>query len=96
MISVEATLEAIFSKLKQRDPVEKEFHQTVTRVFSSTTSVLTQYPQFLPVLERLLEPEGQIIFRVLWVDKEGTEQVNRGFRVEYNSDLGPFIGGNSK
>lgn len=92
---VEAALEATFEQVLRRNPGEQEFHQAVREVFDSLGPVLRKNPQYTEaaVLERLCEPERQIIFRVPWVDDEGRVQINRGFRVEYSSALGPYKGG---
>lgn len=78
-----------------RNPGEKEFIQAVDEVFESLGPVVTRRPELLDaaVLERICEPERQIIFRVPWVDDQGRTQINRGFRVEFNSALGPYKGG---
>ncbi|QHT56926.1 NADP-specific glutamate dehydrogenase [Cellulomonas sp. H30R-01] len=85
----------ILDQVLRRNPGEREFHQAVREVFESLEPVLRKNPQYVDaaVLERLCEPERQIIFRVPWVDDEGRVRINRGFRVEYNSALGPFKGG---
>nr|WP_297424333.1 NADP-specific glutamate dehydrogenase [uncultured Actinotalea sp.] len=92
---MEAALEATFEQVLRRNPGEQEFHQAVREVFDSLGPVLRKNPQYTEaaVLERLCEPERQIIFRVPWVDDEGKVQINRGFRVEYSSALGPYKGG---
>jgi glutamate dehydrogenase (NADP+) len=79
----------------RRNPGEVEFHQAVREVFESLGPVLRKNPRYVDaaVLERLCEPERQIIFRVPWVDDAGRVRINRGFRVEYNSALGPYKGG---
>jgi len=78
-----------------RNAGESEFHQAVHEVFDSLGPVLAKHPEYVDaaVLERLCEPERQIIFRVPWVDDSGAVQINRGFRVEFNSALGPYKGG---
>ena len=80
---------------KKRNPGEPEFIQTVEEVMESIAPVLEKYPQYVDsgVVERLIEPERQIIFRVPWVDDSGKTQVNRGFRVQFNSAIGPYKGG---
>ncbi|GGC01970.1 NADP-specific glutamate dehydrogenase [Cellulomonas carbonis] len=88
-------LEPVFEQVLQRNPGEAEFHQAVREVFDSLGPVLRRNPQYADaaVLERICEPERQIIFRVPWVDDAGRVQINRGFRVEYSSALGPYKGG---
>ncbi|MFC4903397.1 NADP-specific glutamate dehydrogenase [Kocuria oceani] len=78
-----------------RNPGEVEFHQAVDEVFDSLGPVVARHPELLEaaVLERICEPERQIIFRVPWTDDEGRVHINRGFRVEFNSALGPYKGG---
>ncbi len=78
-----------------RDPFEKEFHQAVTEVVESVKPVLDQNPEYrhAGIMERIVEPERVIQFRVPWVDDQGKVQVNRGFRVQMNSALGPYKGG---
>ncbi|MDO4918317.1 NADP-specific glutamate dehydrogenase [Kocuria sp.] len=78
-----------------RNPGESEFHQAVDEVFESLGPVVARYPELLDsaIVERICEPERQIIFRVPWTDDHGTVHINRGFRVEFNSALGPYKGG---
>ncbi len=88
-------LDDVLQQVLRRNPGEREFHQAVHEVFDSLEPVMRKNPHYVDaaVLERLCEPERQIIFRVPWVDDAGRVQINRGFRVEYNSALGPFKGG---
>lgn len=92
---MEGQLAPIFEQVLRRNPGEAEFHQAVREVFDSLAPVLAKKPEYTDaaVLERICEPERQIIFRVPWVDDKGQVQVNRGFRVEFNSALGPYKGG---
>lgn len=85
----------LYDEVLHRNPGESEFHQAVYEVLSSLGPVLTKHPQYADaaVIRRLCEPERQIIFRVPWVDDAGDVQINRGFRVEFNSALGPYKGG---
>ena len=78
-----------------RDPFEKEFHQAVTEVVESVKPVLDQNPEYrhAGIMERIVEPERMIQFRVPWVDDQGKVQVNRGFRIQMSSALGPYKGG---
>jgi len=80
---------------KKRNPGEPEFIQTVEEVMESIAPVLEKYPEYIEsgVVERIIEPERQIIFRVPWVDDNGKPQVNRGFRIQFNSAIGPYKGG---
>lgn len=85
----------IFDHVLAINPNEPEFHQAVHEVLHSIGPVLERRPDYIEngVLERLVEPERQIIFRVPWIDDAGQMQVNRGYRVQYNSALGPYKGG---
>jgi glutamate dehydrogenase (NADP+) len=88
-------LQNTLDQVLQRNPGEPEFHQAVKEVFESLAVLQGRHPEYSEqrILLRLSEPERQIIFRVPWVDDAGVVQVNRGFRVEYNSALGPYKGG---
>ncbi|WP_420175647.1 NADP-specific glutamate dehydrogenase [Luteococcus sp. OSA5] len=90
-----ADLDLVYQTVVKRNPGEVEFHQAVKEVLDSLSPVLKRNPQYTEanVLERMCEPERQIIFRVPWMDDNGKVQINRGFRVEYNSALGPYKGG---
>ncbi|GAB2542450.1 NADP-specific glutamate dehydrogenase [Brachybacterium huguangmaarense] len=90
-----AALQQTFDEVLRRNPGEPEFHQAVREVFDSLQVIQDRHPEYSDagIITRLCEPERQIIFRVPWVDDQGTVQVNRGFRVEYNSALGPYKGG---
>lgn len=92
---MDARLQIAFDEVLRRNAGETEFHQAVREVFDSLGPVLAKNPQYVDaaVLERICEPERQIIFRVPWVDDANRVQINRGFRVEYNSALGPYKGG---
>ncbi len=85
----------ILELVTNRDPNEREFHQAVSEVYDSIKPVLDRNPEYRSssVLERIVEPERVIMFRVPWVDDEGDVHVNRGFRVEMNSAIGPYKGG---
>jgi glutamate dehydrogenase (NADP+) len=85
----------IMEYVKSRDPHEKEFHQAVNEVMDSIKPVLDQNPIYrrARIPERLVEPERVILFRVPWVDDQGVIQVNRGFRIQMNSAIGPYKGG---
>ena len=92
---MEEQLQSIHDEVLRRNPGEPEFHQAVSEVFDSLGPLLLRHPEYLDsgVLERLCEPERQLIFRVPWVDDQGKVRINRGFRVQYNSALGPYKGG---
>jgi glutamate dehydrogenase (NADP+) len=85
----------IMDIITARDPFEKEFHQAVTEVIESVKPVLDQNPEYrhAGIMERMVEPERVIQFRVPWMDDQGKVQVNRGFRIEMNSAIGPYKGG---
>src|SRR5690554_1214821 len=95
MHEAEQRIQAIYEDVKKRNPGEVEFHQAVWEVISTLTPVLHRYPDYTKhkIIERLCEPERQIIFRVPWQDDNGEVQINRGFRVGFNSALGPYKGG---
>jgi glutamate dehydrogenase (NADP+) len=95
MTTLDASIQPIFDEVLRRNAGEAEFHQAAREVFESVGRVVTRHPQYADasILQRICEPERQIIFRVPWIDDSGTVQVNRGFRVEFNSALGPFKGG---
>jgi glutamate dehydrogenase (NADP+) len=88
-------IERIYSDVVRRNPGEVEFHQAVKEVIDTLAPVLRKYPQYAEhkIIERICEPERQIIFRVPWQDDRGEVQINRGFRVQFNSALGPYKGG---
>ncbi|SNT36916.1 glutamate dehydrogenase (NADP) [Bacillus sp. OK838] len=85
----------VYAQVKERNPHENEFHQAVKEIFLSLVPVFSKHPIYMKsgILERLVEPERMITFRVSWVDDLGNVQVNRGFRVQFNSAIGPFKGG---
>ncbi|MEG3629327.1 NADP-specific glutamate dehydrogenase [Streptomyces sp. C6-003] len=88
-------MEQLRTEIEQRNPAQPEFHQAVAEVLDTLGPVLAARPEYAEpgLIERLCEPERQIIFRVPWQDDRGTVHVNRGFRVEFNSALGPYKGG---
>jgi glutamate dehydrogenase (NADP+) len=85
----------IFNLVKAKNPAEPEFHQAVLEVLESLRLVLERHPEYqeAKILERLTEPERVLMFRVPWFDDKGKAQVNRGFRIEMNSAIGPYKGG---
>ena len=85
----------LLARVEKRNPGEPEFIQAVTEVLSTLEPVIDKRQDLVDagVLERLVEPERQIIFRVPWVDDNGKQQVNRGFRIQFNSAIGPYKGG---
>ncbi len=88
-------MDEILAKITQRDPDQKEFHQAVQEVFETVKPVLDRNPELRKqsILERIVEPERVIMFRVPWMDDQGEIHVNRGFRVQMNSAIGPYKGG---
>ena len=85
----------LMETVKKRNPGEPEFHQAVTEVLESLEPVIEKHPEYIKmgVLESIVEPERIIKFRVPWVDDKGNVQVNRGFRIQFNSAIGPYKGG---
>lgn len=93
--NLDEKVEPVYQEVLARNPGETEFHQAVREVLESLGPVLVKHPEFChqKIIERICEPERQIIFRVPWQDDNGGVQINRGFRVEFNSALGPYKGG---
>ena len=89
------SVDHFLARLKKRDPDQPEFHQAVEEVLRSLWPFLEANPHYLTsgILERICEPERAIVFRVSWVDDEGKVRVNRGFRIQMNSAIGPYKGG---
>ncbi|CAM5262496.1 hypothetical protein SSTU70S_02685 [Stutzerimonas stutzeri] len=89
------TVDAFLARLKQRDPHQPEFHQAVEEVVRSLCSFLEANPRYMQagILERMVKPERAIMFRVPWIDDQGRVQVNRGFRIQMSSAIGPYKGG---
>src|SRR5512147_2604086 len=85
----------VFNLVKAKNPAEPEFHQAVMEVLESLRLVLERHPEYQEarILERITEPERVLMFRVPWFDDKGKVQVNRGFRIEMNSAIGPYKGG---
>ena len=85
----------VYEMVKKRNPNEPEFQQAVKEILDSLTPVFDKHPHYMEegILERIVEPERQVIFRVPWEDDNGKVHVNRGFRVEFNSAIGPYKGG---
>ena len=94
-MSQNSITQAVFEQVKRRNAGEPEFLQAVQEVLESLGPVLEKHPEYVDarITERVVEPERQIMFRVPWVDDQGNVQVNRGFRFEFNSALGPYKGG---
>ncbi|HUV67036.1 MAG TPA: NADP-specific glutamate dehydrogenase, partial [Sedimentisphaerales bacterium] len=94
-MSANTVIQGIYEDVLKRNPGETEFHQAVKEVLDSLGPVLEQHPEYVEVkvVDRIVEPERQIMFRVPWQDDRGNVQVNRGLRFEFNSALGPYKGG---
>ena len=88
-----SVIKDIYEKVKSRDPEQPEFHQAVLEVLESLEPVLEAHPEFTSIVERVVEPDRLIHFRVPWVDDNGKVQVNRGFRIQFNGAIGPYKGG---
>jgi glutamate dehydrogenase (NADP+) len=88
-------IEDVMISVKAKNPAEPEFHQAVREVFDSLRLVLAKHPEYQSnrILDRIVEPERVLMFRVPWLDDQGTVHVNRGFRIEMNSAIGPYKGG---
>src|ERR1700730_17496016 len=85
----------LLAEVQAKNPVEPEFHQAVQEVAESLAVVLDRHPEYrhAKILERIIEPERVLMFRVPWQDDRGEVQINRGFRIEMNSAIGPYKGG---
>ena len=94
-MSTNHSLDAFLDKVRHRDPGQPEFHQAVEEILVSLWPFVEQHPKYLKsgLLDRLVEPERIIIFRVPWIDDRGQVRVNRGYRVQMNSAIGPYKGG---
>ncbi len=88
-------LQPVMDRVIARNPNQPEFHQAVSEVLETLEPVLEKHPEWMQagIMDRIVEPERQIMFRVAWVDDNGNVQVNRGFRVQFNSAIGPYKGG---
>ena len=95
VVHLDEKLAPILDEVLRRNAGEEEFHQAVKEVLGSLGRVVAKHPHYAnhALIERLCEPERQIIFRVPWVDDAGQVRINRGFRVQFNSALGPYKGG---
>ena len=93
--NVKQIVEQVIKDVEVKNPGQSEFHQTIEEVLTSLIPVLEKNPAYVDakILERLVEPERQIMFRVPWIDDKGEIQINRGFRVQFNSAIGPYKGG---
>src|SRR5512138_2934775 len=88
-------VKSLIAHVKAKNPAEPEFHQAVQEVLESLEPVLERHPEYrsAKILERMVEPERVVMFRVPWTDDQGEIHVNRGFRVQMNSAIGPYKGG---
>lgn len=88
-------VEKVYEELLKRNEGQSEFHQAAKEVFNSLIPVFEKHPEYMneAILERLVEPDRQLMFRVPWTDDKGNVQVNRGFRVQFNNAIGPYKGG---
>ena len=88
-------LDSVLATVKAKNRGEDEFLQAVEEVLQSLSPVLENHPEYVEarIVDRIVEPERMIVFRVPWIDDDGKVQVNRGFRVEFNSAIGPYKGG---
>ncbi len=88
-------VEQVLENLKKTNPNEPEFHQAATEILTSLAPVVDKHPEFqnAALLERFVEPERVVMFRVPWVDDNGKVHVNKGYRVQFNSAIGPYKGG---
>jgi glutamate dehydrogenase (NADP+) len=86
-------VQAVLAQIKERDPLEKEFYQAAEEVLTSLVPILEQDPKYQKLLPMIVEPERVIMFRVPWVDDAGVLRVNRGYRIQFNSAIGPYKGG---
>jgi len=92
-MSVKERVDSFMAKVIAKNPSEVEFHQAVREVAESLMPFIMENPRYEGILERIVEPERVIMFRVPWVDRNGNLQINRGYRVEMNSAIGPYKGG---
>jgi glutamate dehydrogenase (NADP+) len=93
MSSMSPEVQTLYQDIAKRDPDQPEFLQAVEEVLDTMGPIFERDPRYLTVMRRLAEPERSITFRVPWVDDAGNEHVNRGFRVQFNSAIGPYKGG---
>lgn len=91
--SIEQKMNAIFERVQHRDPHQNEFLQAFKEVLDSLKPVFEKDERYLSVMETIVEPERVITFRVPWIDDKGIQRVNRGYRVQFSSALGPYKGG---
>ena len=94
-MGIEKDIESFMDKVKEKNPGENEFHQAVEEVVETVLPYINKHPRYkqAKILERMTEPERVLMFRVPWIDDNGEVQINRGFRIQMNSALGPYKGG---
>ena len=90
---MDKAIKSVYETVKARDPNQPEFHQAVEEVLDSLGPVISENPEYIDVVQGMVEPERVIQFRVPWYDDEGNLHVNRGIRVQFNSAIGPYKGG---
>ena len=95
MNKFQSEIDAFMQRIMKKNPGETEFHQAVHEVAESVIPFMEEHPEYkrIKVLERMAEPERVVMFRVPWIDDKGDFQVNRGFRIQMNSAIGPYKGG---
>ena len=93
MNAINEKVEKFMAKVIAKNPAEPEFHQAVKEVVESLTPFIEENPKYNGILERMVEPERVFIFRIPWIDDKGEFQINRGFRIQMNSAIGPYKGG---
>ena len=90
---MDSRIKSVYDSVIARDPNQPEFHQAVEEVLESLSPVIEEYPEYMPVIESMVEAERIIQFRVPWYDDNGKLNVNRGFRIQMSSSIGPYKGG---
>ena len=95
MSNIEKSVNQFLSEIKERNPNQPEFHQAVHEVAESVIPYIEENPKYKTarILERIAEPERVIMFRVVWMDDKNNIQINKGYRVQFNSAIGPYKGG---
>ena len=91
--AMDSRIKSVYDSVIARDPNQPEFHQAVEEVLESLSPVIEEYPEYMPVIEAMVEAERIIQFRVPWYDDNGNLNVNRGFRIQMSSSIGPYKGG---
>jgi len=88
-----SVIQDVIAKVKEKDPEQKEFIQAVTEVLTTLEPTVEKHPEFVKakIYERIVEPDRVVMFRVPWEDDKGEIHVNRGFRVQFNGAIGPYM-----